>query len=88
MSTNYVTKLAIYLASRKAVPDGGGLFDGVAWLKDKERMKADMKACFAEAQTYIDAVKAAPDNTYGDDDQAIAKAILDAIEERRSGRKA
>lgn len=77
-----VTKLAIHIASNKAIPSGGGFADGVKWLLDPERRKADMKEAFDTATKFIAAIKDTPDNPYGDDDESIAGAILKELEKR------
>lgn len=77
-----VTKLAIRIASNKAIPSSGGIADGVKWLLDPERRKADMKEAFDTAAKFIAALKETPDNPYGDDDGAIAGAILEELEKR------
>lgn len=74
-----VRKLASLKASRDAIPDGGGLADAIDFITDKQRFFESMKASVLWAFEAVDAVKSAPDNPYGDDDEKIAGGILDAI---------
>jgi hypothetical protein len=85
---NNITKLAIHLATLKAIPPGGGLASGIQWLTDNERRNTDLKAAFEEAKSYIDAIKSAPGGEAMGDDEAIAGEILRQIEERKQSHKA
>lgn len=80
MPTN-VQKLVIQKMTRDAIPDGGGFLDGLKFLQ------GDLGKAAREAQAWVDeaiaAVKAAPNNPYGDDDEAIAGEILRQIDCRR-----
>ena len=79
--TPSVRRLAFKFAAKKAVPDGGGLMDGVRWIKSGE-MQDDLNESFRLTFEAIDAIKAAKDNTYGTDDESIAAAILAEIDKR------
>lgn len=74
-----VRKLASLKASRDAMPDGAGLADAMEFIMDRTRFIETMKASVIWAFEAIDAVKASPDNPYGDDDEEIAGAILAQI---------
>jgi hypothetical protein len=66
-----------------AIPKGGGFADGMRFLTSPDlpaRGRDAVEWVFAA----IDAVKSAPDNPYGDDDEAVAGEILRRIEEKRS----
>ena len=76
-----VKKLAIRFMSLEAIPKGGGLEDGIAFLSDKKRLLQVAEKSIEEAFDAIDAVKNAPDNTYGDDDERIAGILLRYIDE-------
>ncbi|GAB4434199.1 MAG: hypothetical protein Kow00120_00420 [Anaerolineae bacterium] len=76
-----VMELIFHKVARDAVPPGDGIAAGIAFLSDVAGMKASFRAAFAWADAVIAAVKAAPDNPYGDDDEAIAAAILDRLED-------
>lgn len=73
-------KLLAHLIALEAIPPSGGLASGIEFLANPkqgiERAAANLEAALA-------AVKSAPDNPYGDDDEAIAAAILDALEAKR-----
>ena len=74
-----VKKLAIRFMSKEAIPEGGGLADGMKFLSDPERVTEAARRGVEQAFTAIDAIKAAPDNVYGEDDETIAAAILEAL---------
>ncbi len=74
-------RLVFYKVVRDAIPPGGGMADGLAFLADVAGMRAAYRAAFAWVDEAIAAVKAAPDNPYGDDDEAIAAAILARLED-------
>lgn len=75
-------RLMLHKASRDAIPSGGGMADGIAFLMDTEKMKASFQAATEWTFAAIDVMKTAPDNPYGDDDEAIAGAYLAEIERR------
>ena len=77
----YKIKLAIHLATIKAIPNNGGIQDGINWLLDQEQMTKDLKQSFEEIEEIIRVVRSAPDNPYEDDEQ-ICKAILDKIRDK------
>ena len=81
---SYMKKFVIHLASMDSIPPGGNVVDGVRWLASNERRSASFKKAQAKARELIDAVKSAPgDNPYGDDDESIAKAIMEKIDQRQ-----
>lgn len=73
-------KLLAHLIALEAIPPGGGLTSGIEFLQNPrqgiQRAAANLEAALA-------VVKSAPDNPYGDDDEAIAAAILERIEARQ-----
>ena len=75
-------KLVCQKMAVDAIPPDGGLMDGIKFFQ------GDIAGAAREAQAWvrqaIDAVKAAPANPYGDDDEAIAGEILRQIEERQN----
>jgi len=83
----YVKKLIVRFMSVDAVPSGGGFSDGMRFLLDPERIMRSARESTAKAFAAIDAVKAAPDNPYGDDDEAIARAIIERLERRNGPRE-
>lgn len=62
------------------IPDGGGFADGVKALQGDLAARGREASAWVEQQ--IKAVKLAPDNPYGDDDERIAEEILRGIESR------
>jgi hypothetical protein len=78
-------ELAFRLEAKMAIPDGGGIAAGIDFLMDKEKQIKIMEKAFEQAETIIQIIREAPDNTYGNDEEVIAKAILDKIKARESG---
>lgn len=76
-------KLLGHFIAREAVPEGGGLADGLNFLIDPDRRQRGMEKAMVNMEAALAAVKSAPDNPYGDDDEAIAAAILARIEARQ-----
>lgn len=72
-------ELLAHFIAREAVPDGGGIADGLDFLANAERRRAGMERAKANLDNALLAIKAAPDNPYGDDDEVIAAAILERI---------
>ena len=81
--TRSVQRLVIRKMSHDAIPDGGGLQDGIAFLLNQDAMNEGYRRASKWVQEAIDAVKSAPDNPYGDNDEAIAEAILAKLDEKR-----
>lgn len=75
-------KLLAHFIAREAIPIGGGLATGLDFLTNPERRSSGIKKAMADMETALTAVKSAPDNPYGDDDEAIAAAILERVEQR------
>ena len=84
--TRSVQRLVIRKMSHDAIPDGGGLQDGIAFLLNQDAMNEGYRRASKWVQEAIDAVKSAPDNPYGDNDEAIAEAILAKLDEKRRPR--
>lgn len=80
----YTKKLIITKMSQLAIPKDGSFNDGLAFLSDPEKIISTCKAATEWAFFAIDLVKTAPDNPYGDDDEAIAKAIMDKVEKQKN----
>lgn len=81
-----VKRLIIAKMSRDAVPDGGGLADAIGFLTSKDALLRGAREATKFVEAAIAAVKAAPDNKWGDD-EAIAGEILKQIELRNGGAK-
>lgn len=82
MGANVKRLLAIFVA-RIAIPDGGGLADGIALFTTPGRLSEVNRKAMGQVEQALAAMKAAPDNPYGDDDEVIAAAIVQAVEARQ-----
>lgn len=69
-------KLLAHFMAREAVPIGGSLADGLDFLVNPERRRSGAERAMHNLEAALSVVKSAPDNPYGDDDEAIAGAIL------------
>jgi hypothetical protein len=78
-----VKQLISHKMSLDAVPPGGGFADAVALLLDREKLLASNRAAIDWVKAALAAIKAAPDNTFGEDDEAIAGELLRRIDERK-----
>lgn len=87
MAVSNFNKLVIAKMAREAIPDDDGLADVIAFLNDPQRMARVAREAEAWVKVAIVRVKSAPDNQYGDDDEAIAGEILRWIGENKSSRK-
>lgn len=77
-------RLIALFSSRLAVPPGGGLAAALEVLMNPERLKETTLQAVQMADDAIAAMKAAPDNPYGDDEETIAGAIVAEVEKRVS----
>jgi hypothetical protein len=82
-----VTKLITRYMVSEAIPAGGGIADGLRFFQDDEHRKQILERSERAVLDAIAAVKAAPDNPYGSDDELIAAAVLAKLAEKE-GRKA
>lgn len=78
-----VRKLICHKFSIDAIPSNGGVADGIRVLTSPGKLQAGIRAATEWVNTAIALVKQAPDNPFGDDDEAIAGEILRQIEERK-----
>jgi len=74
-------KLVIRKMARDAVPDGGGFADGLRFLSSPKGIASAVKRATEWVQQAINAVKAAPDNSFGNNDEAIANEILRQLDD-------
>ena len=90
MSTRFqgpnVKKLIVRRMTVLAIPEGGGLEDGLAFLMDTNRMVKVAKEATNWVFMMIDYVKKAPDYD-GETDEEIAAAVLAKVEELKKERK-
>jgi hypothetical protein len=77
-----VRRLVAHKVSVDAVPKGGHIGHAMGFLSSPEKILAGTRAAQEWVAAAIAVVKAAPNNPYGDDDEAIAGEILRQIEER------
>ena len=81
-------RLAIRFSSARAVPVGGGIGDAIKLLADPKKLAANLQAGIVDAHAAIAAVKAAPDNPFGTDDEVIAAELLRLAAERDRAQRA
>ncbi len=81
--TSAVNRLIIRKISCDAIPPGGGFADAIGFLTNKDAITETARRATQWVKDAIAAVKAAPDNPYGDDDEAIASSILAKLEEKK-----
>lgn len=78
-------RLLAHLMALEAVPKGGGIQTGLSFLSEPERLQQGIRDAMAKLEEALSVVKSAPDNPYGNDDEAIAGAILRRIDQRKRG---
>ena len=76
-----VQRLAIRRMSVLGIPPGGGHAAALSLLTDAPRMAAVYREAHEWTAEAIRVFKTAPDNPFGDDDEAIAGFLLEKIEE-------
>lgn len=77
-----MARLWIRFISRQAIPKGGGFANGMEFLGDPDLRHSIIEKAEASMKAAILLIKSAPNNPWGDDDEAIAGALLKEIEER------
>ena len=75
-------KLLARVVARKSIPPGGGFVDGVNFLKSG-KIGTVSRESLKWIDEQIHAIRSTPDNTYGDDEETIAEAILAMLAERK-----
>jgi hypothetical protein len=80
-----VRKLVAAKMARDAVPPGGGVGNAIRFLTTPGAVTDGARKAQEWVKAAIAAVKAAPDNPYGDDDEAIAAEVLRQIERKKAG---
>jgi len=78
-----VKRLQAHIMSTRAIPPGGGLLDGIRFLRDPARVRALARQAASETATYIAAVRDTADADPSWTDDEIAAKILDALKERK-----
>jgi hypothetical protein len=77
-------KLMIHFMAADAVPAGGGLQSAVDLIMPPNGLRDSAMRSLAKALAAIDAMRAAPDNTWGSDEEAIAGEFVKRIEETKA----
>lgn len=80
-----VRKLICHRVAQLMIPAGGGLADGVSAILQPGKLTRAAREATDFVNESIRAVKAAPDNPWGDDDEAIAGEILRRLQQRATG---
>jgi hypothetical protein len=81
-----VRRLIAIKMAQDAIPSGGGFADGLKYLTSPGLgQKAQAAAEWAEDA--IRTVKSAPDNPWGDDDEAIARELVNRVEAKMGRRQ-
>jgi hypothetical protein len=78
-----VARLIIKFIARGAIPSGGGLADGLEFFSNREKRQQVLALAETKALESIQSIKSAPDNPYGNNDEDIARVLLEKIEERK-----
>lgn len=81
--TSNVNLLIIHKMSCDAIPKSGGVADAIGFLANKDAIMETTRRATQWVKDVIALVKTAPDNPYGDDDEAIAGAILKKLTEKK-----
>jgi hypothetical protein len=81
-----VKMLIAWRISSLAIPKDGGIADGIALFTTPGKLASVARDATRWVEAALSAVKAAPDNPHGGDDEAIAGAILDKINKARGPR--
>jgi hypothetical protein len=79
----YARDLLFKFIAVEAIPPGGGLAAGNKFFTDADHRHQVIVRGMTNFELAIAAMRAAPDNPYGDDEEAIAAAILARIEQAR-----
>jgi hypothetical protein len=78
-----VKRLIVHKMTLDAVPAGGGISTAITFLTNPKGIGESARKATEWVDAAIAAVKAAPDNPYGDDDEAIAAEILRQVDLRK-----
>lgn len=81
------TRLIAMRMAALAVPVGGGVADAVRAITTPGRLQAYARQATEELANAIAAIKAAPDNPWGNDDEVIAGHLLRMANDRRAAKQ-
>jgi hypothetical protein len=73
-------KLISMKMSKIMIPDGGSVLDGFNALTNPGKLGEVAREATGWVKQAMEVVKSAPDNPYGDDNEAIAAEVLRRIE--------
>ena len=76
-------KLLARVVARNAIPPGGGMADAIDSIITPGKLSKISKKSLDWIDEQIQAIRSAPDNTYGNDEETIAGAILARLAERK-----
>ena len=85
--TPKVKELLAHFIALEAVPKGGSFADGLDFLTNPDRRRQGLERAMSRLEAALAAVKSAPDNPYGDDDEAIAAEIIERVNAARAQAK-
>lgn len=74
-----VKRLLPHFMARVAVPPGGGMAAAIKSMSSTEQLTQTLRRGMALLEQALQEVKNAPDNPYGDDDEAIAAKFLELL---------
>lgn len=83
LTPNIRRLLAEFTTAESLPKSNATLADAIASLSSKEKILENSRKGLARLNEALLAIKSAPDNPYGEDDEEIAGVILKAIEEKR-----
>lgn len=86
LGTN-MKRLMSYFIARLAIPPGGGMAAGITLFTEPGKYEAVARQALEQVDIAITAMRAAPDNPYGDDEEVIAGAIVAEIEKAQHERR-
>ena len=75
------------VVARNAIPPGGGMADAIDSIITPGKLSKISKKSLDWIDQAIQAIRSAPDNTYGDDEETVAGAILAQLEEVTKSRR-
>jgi hypothetical protein len=75
-------RLLARVIARKAIPSGGGFADGIKLFTTPGELGKVSRESLEWIDDAIYAIRSAPDNTYGDDEEIIAGVIVMEVEKK------
>lgn len=75
-------RLMAYRVAREAIPPGGGMASAIQSIVTPGRLSELSRNALAWCDEAINAMRSAPDNPYGDDEETIAGAIVAELDKK------